>query len=108
MTEDALERNLRQDTDPDEGLRMYHKQTPFALGIGVVSAAFDIFEGAGCPMDFCFQHISSNGTSISVFGSTNRLRFNPNPSHGPAWDYSPPHCTDKFIAHCESLGIPAR
>jgi len=112
---DSFERCIEQDGgNPHYGpalpdwLKQYATQTPITVGLGVVYTAYDVFLEAGCPADFCFQDISDDGQGISIFGSTNRLRFNPNPSHGPAWDYSQPHCTDKFIAHCESLGIPAR
>lgn len=79
-----------------------------ALGLAVSVAAFDIFQGAGCASDFCFQNITESPGLCSIFGGFNRLRFNSQPRHGGGcWDYSKSHCTEDFIAHCESLGINA-
>lgn len=79
-----------------------------AMGLSIAVAAFDIFQGAGCSADFCFQDVTDEPSFCSVFGGFNRLRFSAKPRPGGGcWDYSKSHCSEDFAAHCESLGIPA-
>lgn len=91
-----------------EKLAEYECPAHTALGLSVAIAAFDIFQGAGCSADFCFQDVTEEPSFCSIFGGFNRLRFSSQPRKGmTCWDYSKSHCTDDFIAHCESLGISA-
>ena len=99
---------MRTTGDTVKMLAEYECPAHTALGLSVAIAAFDIFQGAGCAADFCFQDVTDSPSFCSIFGGFNRLRFSSQPRDGGGcWDYSESHCTDDFIAHCESLGIPA-
>jgi len=99
---------MRTTGDTVKKLAEYECPAHTALGLSVAIAAFDIFQGAGCSADFCFQDVTEEPSFCSIFGGFNRLRFSSQPRKGmTCWDYSKSHCTDDFIAHCESLGIPA-
>jgi len=98
----------------DKGTSDPHKLSEYecpsltAMGLSVAIAAFDIFQGAGCSADWCFQDVTDEPSFCSVFGGFNRLRFSAKPRPGGGcWDYSKSHCSEDFAAHCESLGIPA-
>jgi len=94
-------------TDPHK-LSQYQCPSITAMGLSVAVAAFDIFQGAGCSADWCFQDVTDEPSFCSVFGGFNRLRFSAKPRPGGGcWDYSKSHCSEDFAAHCESLGIPA-
>ena len=97
--------------DPDSARRKleeYECPSITAMGLSIAVAAFDIFQGAGCSADFCFQDVTDEPSFCSVFGGFNRLRFSAKPRPGGGcWDYSKSHCSEDFAAHCESLGIPA-
>lgn len=63
------------------------------IGDLVVERAEDIFHFCGCPSDFCIQAV---GFSV-VFGSVNRLIFNP----WSGWHVDKQCCTKKFLAKYE-------
>ena len=57
---------------------------------GVVRRAQEIFEGAGCPSDFCLQLATDE---VLVFGGTNRLKWDAVAGFYPDRSY----CTEKFL-----------
>jgi hypothetical protein len=67
------------------------------VGFIVYEAAFEIFNDAGCPQDFCVQYVSSNSV---IFGSTNRVIWTPAKGFIPDRSY----CTQKFLNYWDNRG----
>ena len=63
----------------------------------IAHAAFDVYEEAGCPNDFCIQSMDGFTTEVPlIFGGTNRLLWTPWKGFVPDVSY----CNDGFLDAC--------
>ncbi len=60
----------------------------------LVATSFYLFFRAGCPDDWCIQHISV-GEAV-IFGGYNRVAFYYRLNTEPYW-YAHSHCSEKFL-----------
>jgi len=77
----------------------WEREVPIVKGMNLsdylVATSFYLFFRAGCPDDWCIQHISV-GEAV-IFGGYNRVAFYYRLNTEPYWYAHSTHCSEKFL-----------